>query len=79
MERIVIIDHINHDLYIEDLTDSDLEQYDGEEEKWIEDNYAFKSPEEFSWDFILCSTYFPDRKSTGIDIKYENLSNDEEI
>ena len=57
MERIAIIDHDEHRLYIEDIPESVLnEQYDGEEEKYIEDMYDL---ENYSWDFITEADYIP--------------------
>ena len=57
MERIVIIDHDEHKLYIEDIPESVLnEQYDGEEEKYIEDMYDL---EHYSWDYITDALYIP--------------------
>ena len=57
MERIAIIDHDEHKLYIEDIPESILnEQYDGEEEKYIEDVYDL---EHYSWDYITDALYIP--------------------
>jgi len=51
MERLVIIDHATHQVFIEDVPTELLEKYyDGEEEKYIEDNYNFNG--DYSWDFI---------------------------
>ena len=51
MERLVIIDHATHQVFIEDVPTELLEKYyDGEEEKYIEDNYNFDG--DYSWDFI---------------------------
>lgn len=54
MERIVIIDHEDHCLYIEDISDADLEAYGGSEEEYIKDNYNL---ENYSWDFITYIGY----------------------
>ena len=48
MERLAILDHSSHRLYIEDVTEETLQQYDGEEEKYIEDTYKFDG--DYSWD-----------------------------
>ena len=57
MERIAIIDHDEHRLYIEDIPESVLnEQYDGEEEKYIEDMYDL---EHYAWDYITDALYIP--------------------
>lgn len=56
-ERIVIIDHETHQVFIEDI-DTDIlnEKYDGEEEKYIRDNYVLYN---WSWDFVTNIVYFP--------------------
>ena len=53
MERIAIIDHQNHALYIEDIDEDMLqEKYDGEEEKYIIDQYEFEDGDLWSWEYI---------------------------
>lgn len=54
MERLAILDHETHTLYVEDVPDETLAKYDGEEEAYIEDNYAL---EEYSWDYIAATVY----------------------
>ena len=49
MEILAIIDHDEHKLYIEDVSDETLEKYNGEEEAYIKDNYDL---ENFSWDWV---------------------------
>ena len=58
MERIAILDHANHHLYVEDISDADLEAYNGSEEDYIKDNYTFDGG--WSWDYIVQTEYFPD-------------------
>ena len=58
MERLAILDHANHKLYIEDVSEETLEQYGGEEEKYIEDTYEFDG--DYSWDYIVEAEYLPD-------------------
>lgn len=67
MERLAILDHETHTLYVEDVSDETLAKYDGEEEAYIEDNYAL---EEYSWDYIVATVYTaPDGEITaGVDI-----------
>lgn len=67
MERLAILDHETHTLYVEDVSDETLAKYDGEEEAYIEDNYAL---EEYSWDYIDATVYTaPDGEITaGVDI-----------
>lgn len=50
MERLAIIDHDDHRLFIEDVSDEVLAKYDGEEEEYIKDNYDM---ENYSWDYII--------------------------
>lgn len=62
-ERIAIIDHTTHTLYIEDIPLSLLEEeYNGEEEDYIADNYTFSG--EYSWDFITDVEYTPNDGET---------------
>lgn len=61
MERLVIIDHDNHQLFIEDVSDVDIENAGGEEE-YIKQNYecAMGGNSHYSWDYITDITYFKD-------------------
>lgn len=57
IERVAIIDHDTHTLYVEDIDLDELEgKYQGEEEKYIADMYNLKN---FSWDFITAQCYTP--------------------
>ena len=59
MERIAIIDHANHRLFIEDIDEKLLEEkYNCEEEAYIKDMYG-DFDEEWSWDYINSIEYFP--------------------
>lgn len=56
MERIVIIDHDSHQAFIEDIDEDVLNaEYDGEEEKFIKENYGL---ENFSWDYVVTIVYY---------------------
>jgi hypothetical protein len=56
MERIVIIDHACHQVFIEDIPEDILNgNYGGEEEAYIKDNYTFDG--EWSWDYVTYITY----------------------
>jgi hypothetical protein len=57
MERLVIIDNAAHEVFIEDVTDEQLEKYNGEEEAYIRDNYTFEG--EWTWDYVTDVTYIP--------------------
>ena len=76
MKRLAIIDHANHGLYIEDVDEELLErEYNGEEERYIEDCYTFDG--DYSWDWITDATYITDEGdaveldvvSNGVDFK----------
>lgn len=71
MERIAIIDHANHLLYIEDIDDDDLALYGGEEEKYIKDNYHFDG--DWSWEYITSINYIPSEDPQPIEIEPSEL------
>ena len=72
MERIVIIDHETHQLYIEDVDEDVLqEQYGGEEEAYIKDKYNLEG--DFSWDYIVNAQYRHNDYSDPIEIDFEGL------
>jgi hypothetical protein len=76
MERIIIIDHADHKVYIEDLTDEKLAKYDGSEQDYIDDNYTFLG--DYSWDYVtevnyLIEDYDKDDSYFFTNIDFENL------
>ena len=72
MERIAIIDHEHHRLFVEDIDEELLnEEYNGEEEAYIKDNYTFDG--EWSWDFIVGAEYFPCDCLDPVEIDFEGL------
>lgn len=67
MERIAIIDHLEHTLFIEDIDEDMLqEKYGGEEEEYIKDNYWLS--ENWSWEYIVETYYVPKGGEDGIEI-----------
>lgn len=59
MERIAIIDHAHHRLFIEDIDEKLLEEkYNCEEEAYIKDMYG-DFDGEWSWDYITHTEYYP--------------------
>lgn len=66
MERIAIIDHDTHQLWIEDISDEDLEKVNGEEQDYIEQNYP--ALENYSWDYIIGVAYLQEEDKDPIDI-----------
>lgn len=69
-ERLAIIDHAAHTLFIEDV-DVDVLQskYGGEEEKYIDDNYNFEGG--YSWDWITYIEYIPSDYDDSIEIQID--------
>jgi len=72
MERIAIIDHEYHKLYVEDIPDEilDAPEWD-DEEAYIKDNYTFEG--KWSWDYIVDTEYFPEGESDFIEVNFEDL------
>lgn len=59
MERIAIIDHDNHCLYIEDIDEDILDsKYQGQEEEYILDSYDLSNY--WTWDYITEINYIPE-------------------
>lgn len=71
MTRVAIIDHETHRLFIEDISDEDLERYDGEEEAYIKDNYTFEG--EWDWDYVTGIEYYGEDDKDGIEIEPTEL------
>ena len=78
MERIVIIDHNEHILIVEDIDEDVLnEKYDGEEEKYIEAHYDV---ENYSWDYIVGCMYIKNQPpfDDPIRVDFERYDSEEE-
>lgn len=71
MERLAILDHSNHRLYVEDVSEETLEKYNGEEEAYIKDNYTFEG--DYSWDYITDTEYIPMDDPTPMDVEFTDL------
>lgn len=53
MITLAIIDHLGHQLFIENADDNEIQtKYKGEEEAYIRDKYGFTDDDQFSWDYI---------------------------
>lgn len=75
MERIAIIDHSTHTLYVEDIDSEDLENiYGGSEEEYIKQNFFFEDDGDYSWDYISATEYFPIDIKEPIDVEFEKLN-----
>ena len=71
MERIAIIDHETHRLYIEDIDEEILNtKYNGEEEDYIADNYSLS--DNWSWEYIVETEYIP-MDEDPISVDFEEL------
>jgi len=71
MTRIAIIDHNEHRLYVEDIPEDILEnQYGGDEQKYIDDNYDI---ENYSWDYITEGLFLPAGESDFCDIDFDTI------
>jgi len=74
MERIVIIDHDSHTLYVEDVSEETIEKYGGEE-KYIEANYCPLGY--YSWDFIVNAMYYPHEETSEVhEIDFDSMCDD---
>ena len=72
MRRIAIIDHVEHELIVEDINEELLnKKYGGDEQKYIDDNYDM---ENYSWDWITDTLYFPeDGDPQPIEVDFKDL------
>lgn len=71
MTRIAIIDHDEHRLYVEDIPEDILQnQYGGDEQKYIDDNYDM---ENYSWDYITEGLFLPAGESGFCDIDFDTI------
>jgi len=71
MERIAIIDHDEHQLFVEDIDETILNRdYGGEEEAYIKDNYNL---ENFSWDYIVRTEYYPENGDDPMEVDFTDL------
>lgn len=68
MVRLAIIDHEAHQLFVETVSDEDIEKYGGEEE-YIRDNYTFNG--EWSWDYIVDAQYIGLGQSDPMEIDFD--------
>lgn len=71
MERIVVIDHETHRLYVEDVSDEMLAKYNGEEEEYIKGNYKLDGM--WSWDYITDAEYIPMYDGGTIEINFDDF------
>lgn len=67
---LAIIDHKEHQLFIENADDNEIEtKYKGEEEDYIRDKYGFGDDDFFSWDYLIHRVeVFGEKKNGKINI-----------
>ena len=72
MERIAILDHDEHSLYIEDIPDEviDSPEWSGEED-YINANYDI---EHYSWDYITEALYLPEGENDFYEINFKGIA-----
>lgn len=64
MKRIVIIDHIEHELFIEDIDEKILQKkYKGEED-YIKNKYDLS--EQWSWEYVNSIWYCPQKGDPSV-------------
>jgi hypothetical protein len=72
MRRIAIIDHYDHELFIEDIDEQELEEkYGGDEQKYIDENYTFEG--DYSWDWITDAAYIPEGETDPVGVEFADL------
>lgn len=72
MRRIVIIDHDNHSLVIEDINEEVLEnEYDGDEQRYIDENYWVS--DNYTWDWIVDAEYYPESGNKSYNVDFKDL------
>lgn len=50
---LAIIDHLNHQLFIENADDDEIQtKYKGDEEDYIRDKYGFTDDDLYSWEYL---------------------------
>lgn len=65
--RICIIDHDKHIVYFEDISEKDLEKYNGSEQAFIDDTYCLPN---YSWDYVVdCEFIDEETNPHTVDIK----------
>lgn len=76
MPRICIIDHSSHTLFVEDVTDEMLAPYNGSEQSYIDDNYAFEG--DYSWDYIVDAQFVGEQGDAyDLNEKIEELADED--
>lgn len=68
MVRLAIINHETHELFVETVSDEDIEKYGGEQE-YIDENYTFSGG--YSWDYIIDAQYIGLGQSDPMEIDFD--------
>lgn len=68
---LAIIDHTNHQLFIENVSDDEIQnKFNGEAEDYIRDKYGFIDNDTFSWEYLTRRTEVFGSKYGKIPIHY---------
>lgn len=67
MVRLAILIHSSHTLFVEDVSDEDIEKAGGEQE-YINEMYTIEG--DYSWDYITDAEYIPQGESTPFEIDF---------
>ena len=70
MTKIAIINHDEHRLYIEDVSDEELARYRGHIESYIISNYYL---ENYSWNYISDAVYMAEGEEDFVEIDFEKI------
>lgn len=71
MKRIAVINQALREVYIEDISDTELEKYDGDLEAYIADSYYESSS--CVWGEVFSACYIPEDSSDVIEIDLKEL------
>jgi hypothetical protein len=73
VQRIAILDHASHTLFVEDIHSDVLSMvYRGNIEAYIKNNYTFEG--DFSWEYITDAQYLPEYETDPIEINFEDIA-----
>ena len=70
MKRLAILQHKDHVLMVEDVSEEQLSKYQSVDD-CIKDNYYFDA--DYSWCFINGALYFPNDDPSPVEVKFEDL------
>lgn len=72
MRRLAIINHDDHTLFVESVSEDELDgKYGGDEQEYINANYPLL--ENYSWDWITDAEYIGVGQSMPVEIDFDEL------